>query len=30
MEVADGFLDGSLVDLFMEAKVYERAGVLRT
>jgi hypothetical protein len=30
MEVADGFLDPSLVDLFMEAKVYERAGVLRT
>ena len=30
MEVADGFLDPSLVDVFMEAKVYERAGVLRT
>jgi len=30
MEVADGFLDPTLVDLFMDAKVYERAGVLRT
>ena len=30
MEVNDGFLDPSIVDLFVEAKVYERAGVLRT
>jgi HD-GYP domain-containing protein (c-di-GMP phosphodiesterase class II) len=30
MEVADGFLDPFLVDLFMDAKIYERAGVLRT
>jgi HD-GYP domain-containing protein (c-di-GMP phosphodiesterase class II) len=30
MEVGDGFLDGALVDVFMEAKVYERSGVLRT
>jgi HD-GYP domain-containing protein (c-di-GMP phosphodiesterase class II) len=30
MEVADGFLDPTLVDLFVDAKVYERAGVLRT
>jgi HD-GYP domain-containing protein (c-di-GMP phosphodiesterase class II) len=30
MEVKDGLLDGSLVDTFIEAKVYERAGVLRT
>jgi HD-GYP domain-containing protein (c-di-GMP phosphodiesterase class II) len=30
MEVNDGLLDASLVDTFIEAKVYERAGVLRT
>ncbi|HEU4522273.1 MAG TPA: HD domain-containing phosphohydrolase, partial [Thermoanaerobaculia bacterium] len=30
MEVNDGLLDGSLVDVFIEAKVFERAGVLRT
>lgn len=30
MEVNDGLLDSSLVNLFIEAKVYERAGVLRT
>ncbi len=30
MEVNDGLLDNSLVDLFVEAKVYERAGVQRT
>jgi HD-GYP domain-containing protein (c-di-GMP phosphodiesterase class II) len=30
MEVNDGLLDGNLVNVFMEAKVYERAGVLRT
>jgi HD-GYP domain-containing protein (c-di-GMP phosphodiesterase class II) len=30
MEVSDGLLDPSLVDTFIEAKVYERAGVLRT
>jgi HD-GYP domain-containing protein (c-di-GMP phosphodiesterase class II) len=30
MEVGDGFLDGALVDVFMDAKVYERSGVLRT
>jgi HD-GYP domain-containing protein (c-di-GMP phosphodiesterase class II) len=30
MEVKDGLLDPSLVDTFIEAKVYERAGVLRT
>jgi HD-GYP domain-containing protein (c-di-GMP phosphodiesterase class II) len=29
MEVTDGLLDSSLVNLFIEAKVYERAGVLR-
>jgi HD-GYP domain-containing protein (c-di-GMP phosphodiesterase class II) len=29
MEVADGLLDPNLVDTFIEAKVYERAGVLR-
>ncbi|HEY0140165.1 MAG TPA: HD domain-containing phosphohydrolase [Thermoanaerobaculia bacterium] len=30
MEVGEGFLDPRLVDTFIEAKVYERAGVLRT
>jgi len=30
MEMNDGLLDASLVNLFIEAKVYERAGVLRT
>ncbi|HEY8850226.1 MAG TPA: HD domain-containing phosphohydrolase, partial [Thermoanaerobaculia bacterium] len=30
MEVGDGFLDPSLVDIFVDAKVYQRAGVLRT
>jgi HD-GYP domain-containing protein (c-di-GMP phosphodiesterase class II) len=30
MEVQDGLLDQALVDTFIEAKVYERAGVLRT
>lgn len=30
MEVKDGLLDAPLVDLFVEAKVYERAGILRT
>jgi HD-GYP domain-containing protein (c-di-GMP phosphodiesterase class II) len=30
MEVKDGFLDPSLVDVFIESKVYTRAGVLRT
>lgn len=30
MEVGDGLLDASLVRTFIEAKVYERAGVLRT
>jgi len=30
MEVNDGLLDSALVDTFVEAKVYERAGVLRT
>ena len=30
MEVKDGLLDGSLVNVFMEARVFERAGVLRT
>ena len=29
MEVNDGLLDPSLVDVFVESKVYERAGVLR-
>ena len=29
MEVGDGFLDSSLVDVFIEAKVYARGGVLR-
>ena len=30
METSDGLLDPALVDTFIEAKVYERAGVLRT
>ena len=30
MEVTEGLLDISLVDLFIDAKVYERAGVVRT
>jgi HD-GYP domain-containing protein (c-di-GMP phosphodiesterase class II) len=30
MEMNDGFLDPALVEVFIEAKVYERAGVLRT
>jgi HD-GYP domain-containing protein (c-di-GMP phosphodiesterase class II) len=30
MEMNEGFLDPSLVGVFIEAKVYERAGVLRT
>lgn len=30
MEVGDGLLDPSLVDTFIDAKVFERAGVLRT
>lgn len=30
MEVKDGLLDHELVDIFIEAKVFERAGVLRT
>ncbi|PYQ60876.1 MAG: HD family phosphohydrolase [Acidobacteria bacterium] len=30
MEVGEGLLDQSLVDVFIEAKVYERAGVVRT
>ena len=30
METNDGLLDTNLVDTFIEAKVYERAGVLRT
>ncbi|HEV7763833.1 MAG TPA: HD domain-containing phosphohydrolase [Thermoanaerobaculia bacterium] len=30
MEVNDGLLDPALVDTFIETKVYERAGVLRT
>ncbi|HSP15754.1 MAG TPA: HD domain-containing phosphohydrolase [Thermoanaerobaculia bacterium] len=29
MEVGDGLLDASLVDTFIEAKVFERAGVVR-
>ena len=29
MEVSDGLLDTSIVDVFIEAKVFERAGVLR-
>jgi HD-GYP domain-containing protein (c-di-GMP phosphodiesterase class II) len=30
MEMSDGLLDASLVTLFIEARVFERAGVLRT
>jgi HD-GYP domain-containing protein (c-di-GMP phosphodiesterase class II) len=30
MEVSDGLLDPSLVNVFVEAKVYERAGIVRT
>ncbi len=30
MEVNDGLLDASLVNVFVDAKVYERGGVLRT
>ncbi|HEX8152354.1 MAG TPA: HD domain-containing phosphohydrolase, partial [Thermoanaerobaculia bacterium] len=30
MEMNDGLLDPTLVHLFVDAKVYERAGVLRT
>jgi HD-GYP domain-containing protein (c-di-GMP phosphodiesterase class II) len=30
MEMSDGLLDASLVNLFIEARVFERAGVLRT
>ena len=30
MEMSEGLLDPSLVNVFIEAKVYERAGVLRT
>ena len=30
METNDGLLDGTLVHVFIDAKVYERAGVLRT
>jgi HD-GYP domain-containing protein (c-di-GMP phosphodiesterase class II) len=30
MEVNDGLLDSSLVNVFVETKVYERAGILRT
>ncbi len=30
MEVGDGLLDAALVTIFIEAKVFERAGVLRT
>ena len=30
MEMNDGLLDGSLVALFIDARVFERAGVLRT
>ncbi|HEX8254446.1 MAG TPA: HD domain-containing phosphohydrolase, partial [Thermoanaerobaculia bacterium] len=30
MEVGDGLLDPNLVETFIDAKVYERAGVLRT
>ena len=29
MEVGEGLLDQSLVELFIEAKVFERAGVVR-
>jgi len=30
MEVGDGLLDANLVNIFIDAKVFERAGVLRT
>ena len=30
MEVGDGLLDPSLVDVFVEARVFHQAGVLRT
>ncbi len=30
MEVGDGLLDPALVTIFIDAKVFERAGVLRT
>jgi HD-GYP domain-containing protein (c-di-GMP phosphodiesterase class II) len=30
MEVKDGLLDHTVVDLFIEAKIFERAGILRT
>ncbi|HEX7679631.1 MAG TPA: HD domain-containing phosphohydrolase, partial [Thermoanaerobaculia bacterium] len=30
MEVGDGLLDAALVNIFIDAKVFERAGVLRT
>jgi hypothetical protein len=30
METNDGLLDRDLVEVFIESKVYERAGVLRT
>lgn len=30
MEVKDGLLDASLVDLFVDARVFERAGIIRT
>ncbi|HEV8660948.1 MAG TPA: HD domain-containing phosphohydrolase, partial [Thermoanaerobaculia bacterium] len=30
MEVKDGLLDSSLVDVFIDAQVYQRAGVIRT
>jgi HD-GYP domain-containing protein (c-di-GMP phosphodiesterase class II) len=30
MEVSDGLLEADLVNIFIEAKVFERAGVLRT
>jgi HD-GYP domain-containing protein (c-di-GMP phosphodiesterase class II) len=30
MEVGDGLLDSALVNIFIDAKVFERAGVLRT
>lgn len=29
MEVKDGLLDGSLVELFIDAKIYDRAGIVR-
>jgi HD-GYP domain-containing protein (c-di-GMP phosphodiesterase class II) len=30
MEMKDGFLDQDLVHTFIESRVYERAGVMRT